>query len=63
LPLLDHGLSQLRLKVAHALVRPIDHGQFAAGDVIEQPTPGRFTPVLAAAFAGDAQLLRTFLAS
>ena len=41
LPLLDHGPSQLRLEVAHALVRAVDHGQFAAGDVIEQATPGR----------------------
>jgi len=33
-PLLDHGLSLLRLEVAHAFVRAVDHGQFTAGDVI-----------------------------
>ena len=55
LTLLDHGLSPLRLKVAHALVWFIDHGQFAAGDVIEQPTPGRCAAILAAAIGGDAQ--------
>jgi hypothetical protein len=41
LPLLDQGPSQLRLEVAHAFVWPIDHGQFAAGNGINQPPPGR----------------------
>ena len=54
LPLLDHGPSQLRLEVAHALVRAVDHGEFAAGDVIEQATPGRSAAILAAAIGGDA---------
>ena len=55
LPLLDHGLSLLRLEVAHAFVRAVDHGQFTAGDVIEQPTPGRCAAILAAAIGGEAQ--------
>jgi hypothetical protein len=55
LPLLQHGPSQLRLKVAHAHIWFIDHGEFAAGDVIEQPTPGRCAAILGAAIGGDAQ--------
>jgi len=54
LPVFQHRPSQLRLKVAHALARSIDHGQVAAGDFIEQTPAGRLTPVLATVLAGDA---------
>ena len=39
---LPHRLSQLVLKSVEPLVGAVDHGQVAAGNVVNQPLPGRF---------------------
>jgi len=53
--LFPDGVSQFFLKSTKALVRPVDDGQVAAGNGINQPPPGRFAAILAAAIGGDAQ--------
>jgi hypothetical protein len=53
-PLFLPKAAQFLLESLNAFVWPVRHGQLAAGNVVNEPPPGRFAPALAAHLACNA---------